>query len=116
MVLSSAEVTTMIQIFQERLNHELTREAALRAFTMIALNENENTVSNKSKGDTAVISLQNLDKGLSSMFDLLKKAQRQLQLNTLECLEALTRRYSSQFVAHAKQIQAEVSVLMSDDL
>jgi len=36
---------------------------------------------------------------------------------TLECLEALTRRYSSQFKDSAKRISDEVSTLMvADDL
>jgi hypothetical protein len=34
---------------------------------------------------------------------------------TLECLEALTRRYSSQFKENTKKINAEVSALMGGD-
>lgn len=84
---------------------------------MIALNENEFTLKMKlSKGDSPLIPLSNLDKGLPSFFDLLKKAQRQLQIVTLETMEALTRRYSSQFVAHISKIQSEIAPLMTDDL
>jgi len=36
---------------------------------------------------------------LAPFFDLLRNRQRQLHLNTLECLEALSRRYSAQIGA-----------------
>jgi len=61
--------------------------------------------------------LTNLANGLESLFDLLKKNQRTLQIMSLECLEAITRRYSSQFKDNTKKINDEVSALMvGDDL
>lgn len=56
-------------------------------------------VKNISSAPTKVVQLQGLAAHLPAMLDLLNKTQRQLQLNTLECLEALTRRYSVQFKA-----------------
>ena len=51
---------------------------------------------------------------LPPFFDLLKKQQRSLHLNTLECLEALTRRYPSQLANRAQMIQNEISAMISD--
>ena len=51
---------------------------------------------------------------LASFFDLLKKTQRQLHLNTLECLEALTRRYLNQLGNQAQAIQNEICSMISD--
>lgn len=38
-VLSPAEVNNVVKIFVSRLNHELTRETALKGLSLIALNE-----------------------------------------------------------------------------
>ena len=51
---------------------------------------------------------------LDAFFDLLKKQSRQLHLNTLECLEALTRRYAVQLAGAAQSIQNEICSLISD--
>jgi len=51
---------------------------------------------------------------LASFFDLLKKTQRQLHLNTLECLEALTRRYQNKLGNQAQAIQNEICSMISD--
>jgi len=64
-----------LKIFRDRLQSELTRDAALRALTVIAMNENK-----------AVINLSNLKDFLPMFFDLLKKTQRQLHLLTLETM------------------------------
>lgn len=74
-------------MFGERLGNELTRDATLKALTMIALNNNGSR--------SPLIELQNLSAFLKTFFDLLKKNQRQLHLNTLECLEAFVNRYPS---------------------
>jgi len=87
--LPPASVQRVLQIFADRLSSELTRDATLKALTMIALNNQES----KSQHETPVIPLQNLNQYLKVFFDLLKKTSRQLHLNTLECLEAFTRRY-----------------------
>jgi hypothetical protein len=61
-----------------------------------------------------VIKLEGLNIFLKVFYDLLKKTQRQLHLNTLECLEAFTRRYSAQFAPHAAEIQREIAPLIDD--
>jgi hypothetical protein len=62
-------------VFGERLGNELTRDATLKALTMIALNNNGS--------HSPIIELQNLSAFLKTFFELLKKNQRQLHLNTL---------------------------------
>jgi len=79
----------------------LTRDTALKGLTLIALND---TTDNRSRQQPLqrheVVNLQGMNQHLPALLDLLNKSQRQLQLNTLECLEALTRRYSAQFKAN----------------
>lgn len=99
-----------MQIFSERLGNELTRDATLKALTMIALNNNDE----KDKSDTPLIPLQNLSSFLKAFFELLKKSQRQLHLNTLECLEAFTRRYPGQFAESVKSIQTEIAPMIEE--
>ncbi len=111
-VLPPAKVAHIIEIFADRLKQELTRDAALKGLTMIALNES--TLKNQGKQQAPVIKLDGLTVFLPVFFDLLKKTQRQLHLNTLECLEAFTRRYSAQFAPRAKEIEAEMAPLIDD--
>jgi len=61
-----------------------------------------------------VIPISSPENFLAPFFDLLKKQQRSLHLNTLECLEALTRRYSNQLAGRAQLIQNEISTMISD--
>ena len=58
---------------------------------------------------TAQIPLGNLAGFLPAFYDLLKKTHRQLHLNTLECMEALTRRYPEQFQQQVPAIANEIS-------
>lgn len=69
------------------MSNELTREAAIKGLTLIAAN------SLAESGNAPIIPISNPEVFLNAFFDLLKKQQRQLHLNTLECMEALTRRY-----------------------
>jgi hypothetical protein len=54
-----------------------------------------NQLANKEQGQA--LPLTNLHRFTPAFFELLKKTQRHLHLNTLECLEALTERYPAQF-------------------
>lgn len=98
-VLKPVHIQNTLQIFGDRLSNELTRDATLRALTMISLNNQKREMQ-----DTPIIPLFNLDQYVKIFFDLLKKTQRQLHLSVLECLEAFTRRYPSQFASQAKDI------------
>jgi hypothetical protein len=86
--LAPAQVEEVLKIYQDRLGNELTRDAALKGLTMIALND-----GGGSGAQGAKIPLSNLAMYLPCFFDLLKKTHRPLHLNTLECLDALTKRY-----------------------
>jgi hypothetical protein len=90
------------------MTNELTREAALKGLTMIAAN------SQHQSENAPLIPISAPDNFLAPFFDLLKKQQRSLHLNTLESLEALTRRYPSQLSAKAQLIQNEISTMISD--
>jgi len=54
-----------LTVFGERLGNELTRDATLKALTMIALNNNG--------PQSPLIELKNLSAFLKTFFDLLKK-------------------------------------------
>lgn len=69
----------------------------------------------KSDKEMPLIPLKNLDQYLKTFFDLLKKTQRKLRLDVLECLEAFTRRYPEQFAKQAVQIQAEISACLDEN-
>ena len=88
-ILGQSELSKYFAVFKERMTNELTREAALRGLTVIASNNLQEESS------SAVIPIAQPQNFLDAFFDLLKKQSRQLHLNTLECLEALTRRYAS---------------------
>lgn len=88
-ILGQQVLDTYFGIFADRMTNELTREAAIKGLTMIASNSQHYS-------ETApVIPISAPENFLPPFFDLLKKQQRSLHLNTLECLEALTRRYPS---------------------
>jgi hypothetical protein len=93
-------------VFVSRLTHELTRETALKGLTLVALNETSDAKFNaqQNASNKQEVQLTGLSAHLPAILDLLNKSQRQLQLNTLECLEALTRRYSVQFKPNVEQI------------
>lgn len=97
-VFSDGEIDTIIKIFGERLNNDLTRESALRAFTVVAQNE------------AGAIKLKNLGQLTPKFTDLLHKVLRQIHLSTLEALNAILNRYADQFSsANASQLQKEIS-------
>ena len=85
--LGQQKIDSFLQVFADRLNNELTRDAALKGLTLVALNSQANGQPG------ALIPITRISAFLPAFFDLLKKTERQLHLNTLECLEALTRRY-----------------------
>ena len=56
-----------------------------------------------------LIPLTNLDAFLPQIYNLLRQSNRQVNLNALECLESLTRRYPDQFANHAPGIMPEIA-------
>ena len=116
-VLTAEEVARIMQVLTERLKQDLTREAALKGITLIILNETNNSYQGSryaSKNNKKLINLNGLQILLPSLYDLLGKSQRSVQLSTLELFEALTRRYGAQFVQDAAKIQDHISELISD--
>lgn len=86
-ILGPQNLDKYFAVFVDRMMNELTREAALKGLTMIAAN------SMISSQNAPIIPINAPQNFLPAFFDLLKKQQRQIHLNTLDCLEALTRRY-----------------------
>lgn len=74
---SADEISSIINIFGDRLSNELTRESTLKALTLLAAKD----------GD--IIQLQGLNMLSSKLVDLLHKAQRSIHLNTLEAIYSL---------------------------
>lgn len=107
-ILGAQNLDKYFTIFIDRMMSELTREAALKGLTMIAAN------SQFSGNNAPVIPINNPASFLPAFFDLLKKQQRQIHLNTLDCLEALTRRYPSQMSASTASIQGEICNMIDD--
>lgn len=108
-ILGAQVLDQYFDIFVDRLNNELTRDAALKGLTMIAAN------SLVGSSSAPLIPISDPSKFLPSFFDLLKKQQRQLHLNTLETLDALTSRYADQLASHAQSIQSEIQLMISDE-
>ena len=79
---------------------------------MIAVNET--SLKHLLNTKTALIPLNNLAGFLEAFYDLLHKAHRQLHLNTLECMEALTRRYPAQFQSHVPTIAGAISPMVDE--
>ena len=107
-ILGAPVLGSYYTIFADRMTNELTREAALKGLTMIASNS-----QNKS-ANAPVIPIPEPAMFLPAFFDLLKKQQRQLHLNTLECLAALAQRYPAQLGANAEVIENEICAMISD--
>ena len=74
---------------------------------MIAINDTN--LKHQSNTASVKIPLANLASFLPAFFGLLKQTHRQLHLNTLECMEALTRRYPEQFQQQVSAIANEIS-------
>jgi len=74
--LSEAQVNEVVQIYNDRLLNDMTRDASLKALTKIASNSQP-------------IQITNLALLIPRMFDLLHKAMRTIHLNTLEALVAM---------------------------
>ena len=79
---------------------------------MIAINETN--LKRQSNVNTTLIPLSNLTNFLPVFCDLLKKTHRQLHLNTLECMEALTRRYPQQFQAQTASIANDIAPMIDE--
>ena len=107
-VLGAQTLDQYFSIFVDRMMSELTREAALKGLTMIAAN------SQISGENAPVIPINAPQNFLPAFFDLLKKQQRQLHLNTLESLEAITRRYAPQIASSTATIQSEICSMIDD--
>jgi hypothetical protein len=100
---SAQEISGIISIFGDRLNNELTREATLKALTLLARNPHSN------------IKLEGLDSLTPKFVDLMHKAQRTVHLATLEAIRALVQRYGQQFRNSAAAFQGEIIKFISED-
>ena len=87
--MSNDQIAGIINVYNERLQNELTREATLKAITKIAQNQGSSMAT--------VIKLPNINTLIGKLFELLHKTQRSLHLNTLETLDAIVSRYPDQF-------------------
>lgn len=85
--LGQQQLDMIIDIYGERLNNELTREATLKALTLMA------------RHDPSPITIQGLGKITNNLIQMLHKANRQIHLSTLETFLALEIRYPQQFTA-----------------
>jgi hypothetical protein len=83
--LQENQISEVIQIYNDRLQNDLTRDATLKSLTKIA--------NNSGSKDHQLISVTNLTILIPRMFDLLHKAQRTIHLNTLEALVSMVTRY-----------------------
>ena len=105
-VLSSQQIQEIISVYNDRLTNDLTRDATLKAITKIALNSGA--------PDRQLINLTNLNTLIPRLFDLLHKAQRSVNLNTLEAMVAMVGRYPQQFSASAGHIMKEITPFITD--
>mmetsp|Transcript_36990 Transcript_36990/g.35706 ORF Transcript_36990/g.35706 Transcript_36990/m.35706 type:complete len:119 (-) Transcript_36990:996-1352(-) len=104
--LNAQQILGVINIYNERLQNELTRDAALKAITKVAWNS--------SAPDASHIHLTNLNSLTPRLFDLLHKTQRSLHLNTLETFVAIINRYPEQFAQTSSQILKELIPFIGD--
>ena len=107
-LLGNANLDKYYTIFTDRMMNELTRDAALKGLTLISQN------SQHPSANPPVIPISQPQNFLHAFFELLKKSQRTLHLNTLECLEALTQRYQPQLSAHVQGILQEICPLVDE--
>jgi hypothetical protein len=80
--LSEKQISDVIMIFNDRLQNDMTREATLKAIVKITSNP---------------IPIPTLHTLVPRMFELLHKAQRSVNLNTLEALVSMSCHYAKQF-------------------
>lgn len=79
-VLAAQEIGQVMQIFHDRLNNELTREASLKALVLIG----------KSK---VPVDIQDMGNFTGKLVDLLHKAEVQIHSSTLNTILVLLKRY-----------------------
>jgi|DEB0MinimDraft_12_1074336.scaffolds.fasta_scaffold07932_2 hypothetical protein len=101
--LQKNQIDQIISIYGERLNNELTREATLKALTLMAKNQ------------PGVIKLQGLSSLTPKLVDLMHKAQRQIHLSTLEAVLAMVSRYPAQFSQQAGMLQGEIVKFINEN-
>jgi hypothetical protein len=80
----AANLSEIVRLFAERLDSELTRDAALKGFTQMA-------------SSNVKIAFQNLPAVMSKLLGLLKKNQRTLHVYTFEAMIAFLFKYGEQF-------------------
>ena len=91
-ILPSQDLTkTIFPLLVDKLKNELTRQTTVRNLTFIANSILFDDPSKKSFVDLSPI----LEEVIQELMGFLRKAQRQLRLTTLICLEAIIRRYGS---------------------
>lgn len=97
----------MIQIYNDRLSADLSRDAALKSITKIAANAGSRT--------RQLIQISNFATLIPRMFDLLHKAQRTIHLNTLEAMVAMISRYPAQFQQAGTALFKELTPFINDN-
>lgn len=100
--LSENQINEVVQIYNDRLLNDMTRDASLKALAKITSNGQQ-------------IQITNLAILIPRMFDLLHKAMRTIHLNTLEAMVAMIQRYPQQFQAKANDIVKELWGFVKDE-
>eukprot|EP00195_Chlamydomonas_chlamydogama_P007020 CAMPEP_0202892974 /NCGR_PEP_ID=MMETSP1392-20130828/2632_1 /ASSEMBLY_ACC=CAM_ASM_000868 /TAXON_ID=225041 /ORGANISM="Chlamydomonas chlamydogama, Strain SAG 11-48b" /LENGTH=1235 /DNA_ID=CAMNT_0049577131 /DNA_START=157 /DNA_END=3864 /DNA_ORIENTATION=- len=99
----SSEVPPVLKVLLERLRNEITRLAAVKAFSAICRSPREVDLSSV------------LDAVLAELTSFLRKANRALRQASLQALEAVTSKYGSRYeAAAATQYVEEVALMVSD--
>lgn len=101
------QISEVIQIYNERLANDLTRDATLKSLTKIT--------SNSSARDRQLIQVSNLASLVPRLFELLHKAQRTIHLNTLEAMVSMISRYQALFQPSATAIFKELISFVNDN-
>jgi hypothetical protein len=91
-----------MDIYQKRTSVEGTREATLRAYAELGINESE-------------IKLEGLDKLVPVLIDQLHQNNRGVQILCLKAINALLKRYGDQFKSTANTLQGELAKLVSQE-
>mmetsp|Transcript_38943 Transcript_38943/g.59199 ORF Transcript_38943/g.59199 Transcript_38943/m.59199 type:complete len:99 (+) Transcript_38943:1910-2206(+) len=88
-IFKQPQIDDIVSVFGERLTNELTRDATLKGLVMI------------SNTESGTIKLSGLANMTPKLVDLLHKAEKQVQHNSLKTILSLLKKYSAQFKTKA---------------
>ena len=97
-------IGSVLEIFNERLQVELTREPAVKGLTLLGDPGMEDNI----------VPLTGLDKITPNLIQLLHKNSRPIQLLTLKCFHQLISSYPQQFLKNLDKINKEIIDLVSE--